>query len=135
MDNILTFIGLMRRAGALELGADATFDACRRGRARLVVTAADAAGNTVRAARAAAEEMDTPHIELARTKEELGHALGRGECAVFAITDTGLARALCQKTGQAGPIETLESRLRREKRSKSPNRGKPDTSARRGTKR
>ncbi len=134
-NNILTFIGLMRRAGALQLGADAVFDACRQGRARLVVTASDAAGNTARAAWAAAEEAGTPHIALAHTKADLGRALGRGDCAVLAITDTGFARALCQKTGQTGPMETLERRLRRERKSSCPNRGKADTSAKRGTKR
>lgn len=134
MDNILAFIGLMRKAGAVQPGADAAFDACRHGQARLVVTASDAAGNTCRASRAAAEQAGTPHIALAYTKAELGRAIGRGECAVFAITDTGFARALCQKTGQPGPIETLHSRLQRE-RKKGPNRGKADTSAKRGTKR
>lgn len=134
MDNVLAFIGLMRKASALTAGAEASFDACRTGRARLIATAADISANTLGAAREAAAERGTPHIALPWGKAEIGRALGAGDCAVFTVCNTGFAIALCQKTGCTGPLEELERRLRREKK-KGRTRGKADTSARRGTRR
>ena len=134
MDNLLSFIGLMRRAGALTTGAEASFDACRTGRARLIVTAADASPKTRAAAAEAAAERGTPHIALPQGKADIGRALGVGDCAVFTVCSTGFAAALCEKAGCTEPLEALERRMRREQKKSRP-RGQADTSARRGTKR
>ena len=131
-DNILRFIGLMRRAGALTLGADASFDACRTGRARLILTAADASPRTRGAAAFAARERETPLIVLPCGKAELGRAAGAGDCAVMTVCDIGFAIALCQKTGNHEPLQALERRQRREQK-KHRVRGKTGTSARRGS--
>ena len=129
MDNLLQFIGLMRRAGALVAGAEASFDACRTGRARLLVTAADSSPNTVYAARETAGDCEVPYISLPYGKAAVGEAIGTRDCAVLTVCDTGFAIALCEKTGRTEPLDVLERRLRREKK-KSRN-----TSAKRGTKR
>lgn len=131
-DSILQFIGLMRRAGALTLGADATFDVCRTGRARLVLTASDTSPNTRAAVAAAVRERETPHFVLPYDKAALGKAVGVGECAVLAVCDTGFAIALCKKTENTEPLQALERRQRRERKKHSP-RGKADTSVRRGS--
>ena len=131
-DNILQFIGLMRRAGALTLGADASFDACRTGRARLALLASDASQNTRAAAASAVRERETPLIALSYDKTALGRAVGAGECAIMTICDTGFAIALCKKTGNTEPLQALEHRQRREQK-KHRVRGKTGTSARRGS--
>ena len=45
-NNILAFIGLMKRAGCLAAGGENVYDAAREGRARLILAAADCGPNT-----------------------------------------------------------------------------------------
>ena len=45
-EELLGFLGLMRRAGALAVGAEDAYDAARMGKARLLCLAQDAARNT-----------------------------------------------------------------------------------------
>lgn len=99
MDNILTFIGLMKKAGALAIGAERGGEAVRAGRARLFCLAQDSSDNTRRAARNAMGEGGTRLTELPYTKLELGAALGQEECAAIAILDRGFARALAKRLG------------------------------------
>ena len=75
-NDILPFIGLMRKAGALELGADAVAESCALGRARIVLMANDASGNTSKWMKTAAEQKEIPLIVLPTGKNELGGAVG-----------------------------------------------------------
>ena len=120
-EQILGFMGLMRRAGALAVGAEDAFDAARENKARVLVTASDAAKNTVDAMHnaAAQREEPLPILRLPCTKKELGSALGVRECAALAVLDTGFALALCKKLEQAELIASLEQRLAREKKRKA----------------
>lgn len=118
MDNLLTFIGLMRRAGAVECGAEASYDACRLKHARLLVLASDASENTVSAAKNAVTDTKTLVLTMPHTKAELGAALGRAECAVFAVCNTGFARSLSEKLQSTEVQEAMQQRLDREKRRK-----------------
>ena len=97
-NNILAFIGLMKRAGCLAAGGENVYDAAREGRARLILAAADCGPNTVSQAKAA--------------------ALGMSQCAALAVTDTGFALSLCQKCGLDQAAQALEARLAREKKRK-----------------
>ena len=45
-EQVLGFLGLMRRAGALAVGAEDAFDAARENKARVLVMAGDVAKNT-----------------------------------------------------------------------------------------
>ena len=120
-EQILGFMGLMRRAGALAVGAEDVFDAARENKARVLVTASDAAKNTGDAIHnaAARREEPLPILRLPCTKKELGSALGVRECAAVAVLDTGFALALCKKLEQAELIASLEQRLAREKKRKA----------------
>ena len=120
-EQILGFLGLMRRAGALAVGAEDAFDAARENKARVLVTASDAAKNTLDAMHnaAAQREEPLPILRLPCTKKELGGALGVRECAALAVLDTGFALALCKKLEQAELIASLEQRLAREKKRKA----------------
>ena len=96
----LGLLGLARKAGRLELGEDPVDAACRSRQAALVLLAADAAENTRRRVSRWCEAANTPCISLSAGKEELGARLGRGSCAVAALTDHGFASALRKKLAE-----------------------------------
>ena len=120
-EQVLGFLGLMRRAGALAVGAEDAFDVARENKARMLMIASDSAANTVSAMKnaAAQREEGIPLVKLDCTKRELGAALGVQECAALAVLDTGFALALCKKLEQAELIASLEQRLAREKKRKA----------------
>ena len=86
-EQVLGFLGLMRRAGALAVGAEDAFDAARENKARVLLMAGDVAKNTVSAMHnaAAQKEAGIPLVKLDCTKRELGAALGVKECAALAV--------------------------------------------------
>ena len=116
----LSFIGLMKRAGALIPGADGIYDAARAGSLiRLILLASDAGPNTKKGLLNAKDECGAPMITLTATKAELGAILGQKECAAAAITDTGFAKALCEKLGEAELAAQLDERQQREVKRKA----------------
>lgn len=105
-DKLLGLLGLALRGGNLALGEEPVAEACRQGRARLVLTASDAAENSARRAARWAQAGGTAVVKLSCTKAELGFRLGRNSCAVLALTDLGLAAAVA--AGLAGEDETFQ---------------------------
>ena len=104
-DPVLHLLGLARKAGRLELGEEPVGAACRARQARLVLLAADAAANTCRRAAHFGEAGDVLWLTLPFTKAELGLALGRGSCAMLALTDVGFASSLVQKLSARDPAK------------------------------
>ena len=100
-DSALSLLGLALRGNNLAVGEEPVAEACRSRRACLVMTAADAAQNSVDRAGRAAEAGGVPWVRLPWDKETLGGALGRRLCAVAALTDRGLAAALAEKLVQS----------------------------------
>ena len=101
MDSALGMLGLALRAGRLAVGEDAALDACKARSSRLLLTARDAAENTRRRAARFAAGGQCLLVECPWSKDEMGAALGRGTCAVAAVTDLGMARAVVQKLAAA----------------------------------
>lgn len=132
-EETLGFLGLMRRAGALALGAEDAFDAAREHRARLICLAQDAGKNTRDGFFNALEEGKSALLTLPATKGELGRALGVGECAALAVLDTGFALALCKKLGEESLSAQLSERLDREKKRKIKKETRREQSARKQT--
>ena len=99
--NALSLLGLALRGNNLAVGEAPVEEACRTRRARLVLTAADAAENSTVRARRWAEAGDVPWTQVPWDKGALGAALGRGACAMAALTDGGLAAALAAKLAAA----------------------------------
>ena len=134
MDSALSMIGLALRAGKLEAGEDPAGDACRERRCRLLLTAHDASENTLRRAEHFAELGQCLTLELPYSKAELGSALGRGSCAVAAVTDLGLALAVVEKLGDPqryGAIaEKLQIKKERAAQRKAKKPGAPRTGGR-----
>ena len=116
MDNILSFLGLMKKARALAIGAESAVLMTELGSVRLLLLPKDAAKNSASSIRRAADEWETPLLQLDVTKSQLGEALGQKECAALGITDTGFALSLCQKVGSTELCEVLTQRLEREKK-------------------
>ena len=102
-DPILHLLGLARKAGRLEIGEEPVGAACRARQARLVLLASDAAANTNRRAAHFGEAGNVLWLELPFTKEELGFHLGRGSCAMLALTDAGFAAAVTEKLSDRDP--------------------------------
>lgn len=134
-DNALTLLGLALRGNNLAVGEEPVAEACKTGRAELVLTAADASGNSVERARRWAESGGVPWLSAPWGKEELGGALGRGSCAMAALSDWGLAVALAKKlAGADSQYQALCDRLAVEKPS-PPQAGKKKKNARAKAKR
>ncbi len=108
IDKALSLLGLALRGGNLAVGEEPVSEACRTGRARLVLTAADAAGNSADRAKRLAERASVPYAVLPRSKAQTGMALGRASCAVLAVTEAGLAAAvekrLAEEDGRLKPL-------------------------------
>ena len=102
-DPILHMLGLARKAGRLEIGEEPVGAACRARQAKLVLLACDAASNTFRRAAHFGEAGNVLWLEVPFTKAELGFALGRGSCAMLALTDVGFASSLVQKLSVRDP--------------------------------
>ena len=102
----------------------------RRGfRGALMVTAADAAQNSLDRARRWAESGGAAHTPVPWDKETLGYALGRGSCAMAALTDRGLAGVLAEKLVRAdvGRRPSLEPLLHENKNGRAQRPAAPET--------
>ena len=112
-DGALSLLGLALRGNHLAVGEEPVREACKTHRAWLVVSADDAANNSIERAGRWAEEGGVPWVRLPWDKETLGNALGRRLCAVAALTDRGLTAALAEKLIQAdqGSCSILEPYL------------------------
>ena len=121
----LSLLGLALRGRNLAVGEEPAAEACRARRAWLVMSAADAAQNSVDRAVRLAETAGVPWIRLPWDKETLGRALGRKLCAVAALTDQGLAGALAEKLirtdeGLRPVLESLLNEKRKPRAVKKP---------------
>lgn len=102
-DPILHLLGLARKAGRLEIGEEPVGAACRARHARLVLLASDAAPNTYRRCAHFGQAGNVLWLELPFTKAELGFQLGRGSCALLALTDAGFAASVAEKLAARDP--------------------------------
>lgn len=134
-NDALLMTGMALRAGRLEVGDEAAGDACQCKRCRLLLVAADAGESARRRAAHFAGEGRCLLAELPCSREELGAALGRKSCAMAAVTDLGLARAIVEKLAQADPeafgetaerlrLKAMRAAQRKEKKPGDPRRKK-----------
>ncbi len=128
-ENSLRLLGLAKKAGRLEAGADASSAAADAGRAAMSLSASDASERAQHQAMAMAERCGAVFIPLPYTGAELGGVIGRGCPVTVAVTDPGLAaafaKALAEEDGRFREYaEALEraSSAHKEKQQ-SPGRG------------
>ncbi len=94
---LLSTLGLCKRAGMLGVGEEPVESAVRARDVRLLLVASDAAENTTRRADHFSEMGQCLQIRVPFTKEELGRAVGRSECALLGVTDIGFAAAIARR--------------------------------------
>jgi ribosomal protein L7Ae-like RNA K-turn-binding protein len=99
MDKALRLLGLAMRAGKVVSGEEIVLAAIRSGEAKLVFLSTDAAKNTEKRVTDKCSSYQVPLIRAA-TRQELGHAIGKGERVVVAVTDEGFARSLAKLASQ-----------------------------------
>lgn len=97
---ILIFLGLMKKAGKLSVGEEASRMAARSGKAVLFLLASDASSNAVRRAADFSVLAHCPVLELTADKTALSDALGCAPFSIAAVTDRGFASALWNKLDQ-----------------------------------
>jgi len=97
VNNVLSLIGLAKKAGRVEAGEEPVGAAARARDARLILLAEDAADNTVRRASHFAEAGACLLTKIPADKDALGRAVGRTSCAMLAVTDVGFAEAIAKK--------------------------------------
>ena len=102
-DNILSFIGLARRAGSAELGAEKVYEMA-------------SIGNTVKAVNNTCGHKEIPVVKAGCSMDVLGPAVGFKQCGVITITDTGFAQSLAEKMGLNDVAELLKGKKAREKK-------------------
>ena len=89
--------------GAIEIGEDNSGTAVSAGKAKLLLTAADASENALRHAERFTQGRRVITVPLHYTREELGKALGIGGCSMAAVTDIGFANALMKALSEQKP--------------------------------
>ncbi len=115
-EKTLKFLGLMRKARALEPGESSSGEAVCGGKGKLLLLASDASPNARKRAESYTAGRSCLLLELPFTKEELGGALGKGDCSLAAVTDLGFANALGKRLAELSPErygETAEELARR----------------------
>lgn len=140
-DRALGLMGLMRRAGAIEIGTDRACDALRDGKARLLLLASDAGENAAARVERTAEGRSAVLLRLPFTKTQLSQSLGAGDCAAAAVTDIGFAQALADRLAEedaesysaaAGEIRAKREKIELRKKSKG-SKGQPKKTGKRRT--
>lgn len=92
-DKVLSLLGLAARSRNVVSGGFATEQAVKSDKACLVIIAEDASGNTRKKYSNMCEFYQVPYAYHG-TKEVLGHAMGREERSVLAVTDKGFADSI-----------------------------------------
>lgn len=90
-DKLLSFLGLMRRAGKLEMGFDAAKESILKGKSKLLITAGAISPKTLKELKFFAEkDKNIQIISTDYTEEDFEMAVGK-KIRVLSITDQGFA--------------------------------------------
>lgn len=92
-DKVLSMLGLAARSRNVVSGGFATEAAVKSGKARLVIIAEDASGNTRKKYDNMCNYYKVP-CAVYGTKDVVGHSMGREERSVLAVTDEGFANSI-----------------------------------------
>lgn len=108
MTKALGMLGLARKAGALALGTDAVIEAIRKGKAKVVIIAADASKTTTEQIEKKCSfykvEYDVPGL----TREQLGSFLGRSVLSAVAILNENFYNGYKKARNEADPVSNGE---------------------------
>lgn len=108
-DALFQALSLCRKAGALTMGYDAVEEAAVKGKAWLVLCAADASAKTVqRLANNIGDLVDVLSMPLGQ--ERLA-AISHKPVAVYAVTDRGLAKLCFDRLADCGATKNEEDMI------------------------
>ena len=134
-DKVLGLLGLMRRAGAIELGEDNSALTVKDGKAKLLLFSADISDSARRKAEGFCHGRSVQLVPLHYSREELGAALGVKSCAMAALTDMGFSNALMKELAAQHPEEYSGAYEESAKRLEKTQRRRKETAQRGGLKR
>ncbi len=134
-DKALGLLGLMRRAGAIELGEDNSAATVKDGKAKLLLFSSDVSEAARRKAEGFSHGRSVQLVPLHYTREELGAALGVKSCAMAALTDMGFSNALMKELNKQYPEEYSGVYEETAKRLEKTQRRRKETARRGGLKR
>jgi len=123
-DKALNLLGLMRKAGAIDIGEDNTGETVKAGKAKVLILAADASVNAVHRAENFAAGRNVELVKVPFTKEEISFRVGAGGCSMAVITDIGFANAFMKLLAAIDEVylpqkESVEARFDKVQRRKS----------------
>lgn len=95
-DKLLSLLGIAAKAGRLVCGSFVVEKTVKAGKACCVIVSEDASDNTKKDFRDMCAWYHVPMLFYG-SRGELGHAIGKGERVVAAITDSGLAEAVSRQ--------------------------------------
>ena len=104
----LNLLGMMRKAGTIEIGETNAGAACKVGKAKLMILASDASDNARKRAAQFVNGRKTILIDAPYTKEEISSKVGAGGCSMAAITDLGFASAFVKGLAETEPEKYAE---------------------------
>lgn len=91
--NVFNLLGLAMRAGKIVSGEDGVLDVIRSGQASLVILSEDASENTRKRILDKCSSYQIDCLEFG-DRARLGHAIGKWERVVLAVTDQGFAQKM-----------------------------------------
>lgn len=100
---VLSMLGLAKKAGRVEIGEEPVAAAVRARKARVLLVAGDAGPSSQRRAFSFAQTGGCLCLTLPAEKDALGRALGRTSVAMCAVTDIGFADAIVKKLAAMEP--------------------------------
>jgi len=93
---ILNFIGLMNRAGALITGTDMVINGIRSGKVKFVLVASEVSDNTLKKITDKCKYYNVSYMVMP-VGTDLGSAIGKGSRKVVGITEQHFVKALKAK--------------------------------------
>ena len=100
---MLSMLGLAKKAGRVEIGEEPVGAAARAKKARVILVAQDAGPSSQRRAFSFAETGACLCLTVPADKDALGRALGRTSVAMCAVTEIGFAGAVVKKLAAMDP--------------------------------
>ena len=100
---MLSMLGLAKKAGRVEIGEEPVGAAARAKKARVILVAQDAGPSSQRRAFSFAEAGACLCLTVPADKDALGRALGRTSVAMCAVTEIGFAGAVVKKLAAMDP--------------------------------
>jgi ribosomal protein L7Ae-like RNA K-turn-binding protein len=100
-------LGMAMRAGKVITGEESVIDSVRKGEARLVIVAEDAAVNTGKKVSDKCKTFGVPVIYFG-SRDQLGASIGKESRVLVAISDGGFAKMLKKSLENRTEVDGIE---------------------------